>query len=91
MRLDAYQNLVYEFYSSLRMKTDGRDNILDYIIEFKLHGQNFKLTPEQLVEWLKCDCEGILNTLAFFTSGGTWIDLGGHEMYDPHGSKFTKL
>lgn len=37
--MDVYANLVYEFYSLLRIKTDFGNNILDYTMELWLHGK----------------------------------------------------
>lgn len=57
---------MYEFYSSLKLRIDERDNILDYILRFRLHGEPCEVTPKELAQWLKCDCEGMLNTLRNF-------------------------
>lgn len=44
-RLDAYENLV-EIHSSLRLKTNERNNILDYDMHFPLHGENYVMTRQ---------------------------------------------
>lgn len=37
MRLNVYVNLVYEFYNFSRLKTNGKGNIVDYIMKFRIH------------------------------------------------------
>lgn len=49
------------------------------------------MSPETLVVWLECDCEGILNAPSTFSSVGAWTDLGDRGQYDSHASKSTKL
>lgn len=39
MRYNAYKNLVYKFYNSLKLRMDERDNILDYIMKFRFYGK----------------------------------------------------
>lgn len=91
MRYDAYENLVYEFYSSHKLRTDAQDNILDYTMNFILRGESHSVTLEKLVEWLEFDCEGMVHIPSTFNQTDAWIELGGRENYYLHTSKSTKL
>lgn len=91
LRMDAYVNLVYEFYSSLRIKTDARNNIQGYTIEFRLHDRKCTITPEMLARWLDYNDEGILNTTFKFRSNSAWDMLGGQKEYDLYTSKLSKM
>lgn len=82
---------MYEFYSSLKVKTNNRNNILDFTMEFRLKGERCVVTHGILAKWLNCDCKGIFNALSKFSSNGAWVDLGGCEVYDAHMSISTKL
>lgn len=50
MKYDAYKNLIYEYYSSLKLTTDERYNILDYMRRFRLCSKPYTVNSEQLVE-----------------------------------------
>lgn len=66
MQMDAYVNLVYEFYSLLRMSMDAQNNLLDYVIEFWSCGKKCRATLVMLTEWLECDYKGILKAPSTF-------------------------
>lgn len=66
MKYDEYKNLVHEFYSSLNLTMDEKDNILDYTMKFKLCGETSYSHSRKLIEWLECDYEGMLNTSTNF-------------------------
>lgn len=70
MKFDVYKNLEYEVYSSLKLKTNIIDNILDCTISFGLYGEPHTITLEKPVEWLKCDYEGMLNAPWMFSQNG---------------------
>lgn len=69
--MGTYVNLVYKFYSSLMMTTDTRNNLINYVMEFQLHGRECKVTLEMLTKWLDCNHEGVLNALSDFRSSIT--------------------
>lgn len=91
MKYDAYKNLVYEFYSSLKLRIDAKGNILDYTMNFRLHCKPHSVIPEKFAKWLDCDCEGMLNALLTFIKTGAWVDLGGRETYHSQTFKSIKM
>lgn len=52
MNLDVYEDLVYEFYSSLSVSMDKNDNMVRYTISFRMKGKDFDIEPKKFVVWL---------------------------------------
>lgn len=75
----------------LKLKIDGRGNILDYEMSFQLHGEPFTISPEIFAKWLECNYNGMLNAPSTFTLNTLWIDLGDGEVYLSHTLKLTEL
>lgn len=77
MRLDVYKNTVYEFYNSVKLGMDAQNNIVNFTMKFRLHGKDHAITLEMLTQWLKYDCDKILNDPKNFNHFAAWIELKG--------------
>lgn len=50
MHLDVYEDLVYEFYSSLSMHINNHKKIIEYIMSFRIKCDDYNVTSETFVE-----------------------------------------
>lgn len=66
MKLHVYKNLIYEFYSSLKLQMDSKNDIIDSTMNFRLCSENHMVTLEMFATWLEYDCDGILDTQTNF-------------------------
>lgn len=62
MNLDIYEDFLYEFYSSLSVPKDENENIIEYIMSFRMRGGDNVIETKHYASWLDCDNDEILNT-----------------------------